>query len=153
MFEVLDHTADVGLRVTAATREDLFAEAARGMFSLICANLEAVRPLEKRTVEVPFDEERQEVADDPHTTAPTAACEDLLHDWLGALLLLFETQRFLGCRFEVAFHNDHLWGVVHGEPIDPARHEFAMEIKAVTYHHLCVEQTPGGWRGEVIFDL
>lgn len=37
-IEVSDHTADIGVRVTAATAEQLFAEAGRAIASLIVEN-------------------------------------------------------------------------------------------------------------------
>ena len=35
MIEILEHTADIRLRITAATREDLFREALRGTIALL----------------------------------------------------------------------------------------------------------------------
>ena len=49
MYELVEHTADVGLRIRAATLPELMAEAARGLFSVIVANLPTVRPLERIT--------------------------------------------------------------------------------------------------------
>ena len=43
MFETFDHTADLGLRVTAGDLEELFAEAARGLTSLVVDDLETLR--------------------------------------------------------------------------------------------------------------
>ncbi len=43
MFEVFDHTADLGLRVHAASLSELFNEAARGLFAqLVCNPLDVV---------------------------------------------------------------------------------------------------------------
>jgi len=35
-FELVEHTADIGVRAWGRTREDVFREAARGMLSLVC---------------------------------------------------------------------------------------------------------------------
>jgi tRNA nucleotidyltransferase (CCA-adding enzyme) len=35
-FELTEHTADVGVRAWGPRREDVFAEAARGMLTLVC---------------------------------------------------------------------------------------------------------------------
>ncbi len=40
-----------------------------------------------------------------------------------------------------------------GEDYDPARHVLKTEIKAVTYHHAEVRETPAGWRGVFIVDV
>ena len=47
MYETFEHTADLGLRVRAADLNELFAEAARGLFSIMVANPDAVRTSEE----------------------------------------------------------------------------------------------------------
>ncbi len=42
---------------------------------------------------------------------------------------------------------------VYGEPFDPKKHKFRLEIKAVTYHQLTVKKQGDKWFGRVIFDL
>jgi SHS2 domain-containing protein len=79
--------------------------------------------------------------------------EYLLVDWLDGLLYLFESKRFLACEFETIFDDTGLAATVRGETCDPARHQLAHEVKAVTYHGLAVEQSPDGWRAEVIVDI
>ncbi|RMF90583.1 MAG: archease, partial [Planctomycetota bacterium] len=114
MFETFEHTADIGLRVTAESLEDLFAEAAIGFYTLLCPNLESVHPLASRSVVVPFP------------AAAGEACEpdyaELLHDWLSELLYIFDVERFLACRVNVAFENGELHGTLEGEPFDARRH-------------------------------
>ena len=43
MYEIFEHTADVGIRARAGSLEELFADAARGLFSVMVENLAAVR--------------------------------------------------------------------------------------------------------------
>ena len=52
MFETFDHTADLGLRIRAADLNSLFAEAAKGLLSLIVANLDDVRTVDTVMFEV-----------------------------------------------------------------------------------------------------
>ena len=52
MFETFDHTADLGLRVTADSLNELFAEAAVGLTSLIVADVTSVVVAQERTVEI-----------------------------------------------------------------------------------------------------
>ena len=56
-------------------------------------------------------------------------------------------------RFDVSVTDDGLSATAWGEPLDPARHELAREVKAITYHELRVEQTADGWLAEVIVDI
>jgi SHS2 domain-containing protein len=136
MFELFEHTADIGIRVRSETLETLFAEAARGLFSVIAANLEAVRPLQELTLKI--DGNRH---------------DDLLFDWLDELLYTFDTKHLLLGEFAVTISAKGLTAVARGEPIDTARHELHMEVKAITYHGLKVERDGNGWLAEVIVDI
>lgn len=136
MYETFEHTADVGLRARAATLDDLFADIARAMFSVLVANPAAIRPVEELSLQLSGDR-----------------LDDLLFDWLAELLYRFETRRLLLAEFEVRVSDAGLTATVRGEPIDRTRHELDVEIKAITYHGLRVEQNNDGWLAEVIVDL
>lgn len=136
MFEIFEHTADIGIRVRAACLEGLFGDAARGLFSIIAANLEAVRPLQEMAFTVTGERH-----------------DDLLFDWLDELLFTFDTKRLLFVEFDVQFSSTGLTATARGEPIDRARHELNMEVKAITYHGLRVERDGDGWLAEVIVDI
>ena len=136
MFEVFPHTADLGLRVRGKDLDTLFAEAGRGFFSVIVANLAEVGPTEK----ISFRVEGQ-------------APDYLLVDFLSELLFIFDTQRIVLSKFDVHLRDEGLDAEVRGEPLDPQRHQLEHEIKAVTYHGLRVEQETDGWLAEVILDI
>ena len=137
MFELFDHTADLGLRVRAGTLEDLLAEAGRGLLAMIVANPGAVRPVQTRTIELPAGE------------APY-----LLFDWLSELLYAFESDKLLLSEFDVQIANGQLTATCRGEPRDESRHQMDHEVKAITYHRLRVEQlADGGWMAEAIVDI
>ena len=82
MFELFDHTADLGLRVRAGTLEELLAEAARGLLAMHVANPEAVRPVQTKTFEL--------TAEEPNY---------LFFDWLTELLSYAYLNRILGFCF------------------------------------------------------
>lgn len=136
MFEVFEHTADLGLRIRAADRTELFVEAARALFSVLVANLDSVRGVEQRTYELQGDED-----------------DYLLFDWLNELLYTYDTERLLLAQFDVELGDGCLRAVCSGEPIDRVRHELEHEIKAITYHGLRVERDGDGWLAEVIVDI
>src|SRR5262249_53043866 len=100
MHETFDHTADLGLRVRAATLDALFAEAAEALFSVIVENLSAVAPVVR--VEVELSETDREL---------------LLFDWLKELLYRFDAEHLLFSRFEVRVRPDGLTGVAWGEKL------------------------------------
>jgi SHS2 domain-containing protein len=136
MYETFEHTADLGLRVKAADLPTLFAEAGRGLTSIIVANLEEVRPV--RAVNIAL---------------PSAPLDELLFDWLAEILYAFESERLLLTEFKASIDNTGLKAVARGEPVDESRHRLEHEIKAITYHGLKVEQTPDGFLAEVIVDI
>ena len=136
MFEVFEHTADIGMRIRAPDRPILFTDAARSLFSLLVANLETVRCVQVEKFEIAGRED-----------------DYLLFDWLNELLYTFETKRLLLAEFDVQVDDSGLRAVCRGEPIDPTRHEMDHEVKAITYHELKVENTGDGWLAEVIVDI
>ena len=132
-FEEINHTADVGIRAFGGTAEELFANAAAGMFSLV-VDLETVKPTGEMEVRVTADD-----------------LPGLLVNWLTELLFLHETQRLLFSDFDVRIDGLAVRGRARGETIDKERHELRVAIKAVTYHGLTVDLKRG--IAEVIFDM
>jgi SHS2 domain-containing protein len=136
MYETFEHTADLGLRIRGGDLDALFAEAARALFSVIVTNLDAVRP--RQQIDFHIEGER---------------IDDLLHDWLDELLFTFSTRHVLLSQFDVSVRDSVLTGIARGEPLDPARHEIDLEVKAITYHGLKVQPEGPGWLAEVIVDI
>ena len=136
MYEVFEHTADLGLRVRAATVDALFAEAAKGFFSLIVTNLDAVQRVQLKTYDLAEEE-----------------LDYLLFDWLNELLYTFDTERLLLAEFRVHVSGGSLSAECRGEALDMERHALAHEIKAITYHSLMVAKESGGWLAELIVDI
>jgi SHS2 domain-containing protein len=135
-WQLFDHTADVGLRIDAPTPAGVFEEAGRALASLLVEDLDAVEPRETHRFGL-------EAADR----------EDLLFDWLQALLVCFELRGVLLTRFRVTLEGSGLRAVATGERVDPDRHRLAHEVKAITYHGLSLRPAGGGWRAEVIVDI
>jgi SHS2 domain-containing protein len=136
MYEIFPHTADVGIRVRSPDLNSLFAESAKGFFSLIVSNLDDVVPRTR----VDFHIEGHDLA-------------YLLTDWLSELLFTFESRRLLLSQFDVTVGPEGLDATAQGETADEARHTLDHEIKAVTYHGLRVEHVNGDWFAEVIVDI
>lgn len=134
-FEVIDHTADVGIIVRGRTLPELFAHAAEGMMSFLIPP-EAVQRQARRSV--------------------AAEAEDLpglLIAWLNELLVLLNADTFVPAAFEVTDVGDRrVTAGVWGEPVDPSRHHFRLDVKAATYHQLYVRKD-GFWEARVIFDV
>lgn len=135
-FRVLEHTADVGFEAFGATREEVFANAARALIHLI-VDLNSIMPL--------------------HPVAIQAEGSDqagLLVNWLSEILYLQDAEGWLLGAFNVRPLRDHsLSAVGYGEKFDRGRHQVKLLVKAITYHQLNLEQTPEGWRARVYVDI
>lgn len=136
MYEVFEHTADLGLRITASDLNTLFTQAAKGFFSLVVENIDSISQVEHLTIKI----EGQDF-------------EYLLFDWLNELLYISETQHLVFSEFSVNVDNNGLTAEVSGEKLDPSRHILDHEVKAITYHGLLVKEQNNGWLAEVILDI
>ena len=136
MFELCDHTADLGIRARAASLDELMVEAARGFAAVLVADPDGIEPRETETMFV--------AGTDPAW---------LLRDWIAELLAAFDLRRMLFREFSVSVGEAGLTATARGEPFDPRRHELVHEIKAVTQHELEVRRTAGGWEGFLLVDI
>ena len=135
-FRVLEHTADIGFEAWGATRDEVFANAARALISLI-VDLDEIAP-------------REEVAVQVHGPDP----ESVLVNWLSEIRYLHDAEAWLFRDFEIrSFHDDSLNAVARGEKLDRSRHQVKLLVKAVTYHQLVLEHSPLGWRAQVYVDI
>jgi SHS2 domain-containing protein len=125
-FEVIDHTADVGIIAYGGDLKEAFANSAYGMFSLI-ADLDGVGEEVSREVDVQATDQ-----------------EALLVDWLNELLYLFDVEHIIFKRFEVTnLSQNRLKAKVYGDKIDTSRHQLRTAVKAATYHMLKIERNKG----------
>ena len=137
-FEVFDHTADIGLRVTAPTVESLFAEAGHALMSLIIENPGDIALRQSRTIDLEAD-----------------VLEELFVLWLRELVYEFETRHLLFAAFTIQLSHGsrRLRAECRGELADWKRHRPDTEVKGVTYHQLRVVETATGWEASVILDI
>jgi SHS2 domain-containing protein len=134
-FEVIDHTAEVGIVAYGRSLEELFANAAVGMMSFLI-DPATVRPVAQRTIMVDADDRAE-----------------LLIAWLNELLVLLNADGFIPGRFTVQELTDtRLRAEVGGEPVDPSRHRFRLDVKAATYHGLEIKRNDL-WHARIIFDV
>lgn len=134
----IEHTADAGVEITAASREELFVLGARALYQL-ALDYDAV---EGRT------EHRLELA------APDLA--ELFHEWLSELLYLLDAEELVFKSFSFDFRggDEKLAVTMWGEEVDFERHNPHGEIKNVTYADFAVEREGDGtFVARVIFDL
>jgi SHS2 domain-containing protein len=83
-----------------------------------------------------------------------ASIEALLVNWLNECLYVHDIEGFVARDVtapEITAGNVH--GVLHGEPVDPARHPRGTIVKAATFHGLEVVEAPGQVTARVILDI
>ena len=135
-FEVLNHTADIGLMIYGEDLKALFENAGRAFFYLI-TDLKKVRIKTDRKINLRGE-----------------SLERLMVDWLTELLYLHDVQSLLFKEFEIdAVGEDGLKAVARGESFQEGIHTIKTQVKAVTYHQIEVRKEDGGWRAKVILDL
>ena len=133
-FEVLEHTADVGLLARGATLEEAFAAATRGMAEIAGA----WRP--GGGDEVPVSVEATDL-------------DAVLVEWLSDVLYLYDARNATVGDVEL---DEVTPGAARGRVVlapftgDPSE---GVQIKAVTFHQLAVEVTDDGCSARVFFDI
>lgn len=140
-FEIVEHTADVGIRAGGHDLAELFTNAAAGMLAIM-ADPEVLEARGVPTVSI-------------RVSATAASPDELLVAWLEELLFQSESRELLFRRVEVEVAGEgRVAGAAHGIPFADARDALRDEIKAVTYHLLEVREDPAaGWTCQVIFDV
>lgn len=135
-YEYLDISGDAGVRATGESIEEVFENAALGMYSLV-TDSETVREKGKITVEVKSE-----------------SPEGLLVGFLNELIFHLDANGFVGRRVKVVeVGGDAVKAEIWGEEFDLERHEPRLLLKAATYHDLKLENRGGKWTAEVIFDI
>ncbi|MFH1856195.1 MAG: archease [Candidatus Omnitrophota bacterium] len=136
IFEMIEHTGDAGMKAYGTTKEEMFVNAATGMFSII-ADLKSIKMQDSIDIEVEADN-----------------IEELFVAWLRELLYQCDVKKVIFKAFSIEFLDDkHLRALCYGERINIEKQKLKTEIKAVTYHQLKVWQENSLWIGQIIFDL
>ena len=150
MYETFEHTADVGIRARAGSLDELFAEAAKGLFSVMLANPEAVRAVE----EVTFALAATTSKNSSTTGWPSCSTRFAPGGWCWRSSRCGSEGRESSRAWAASLsHPTRLTATARGEPIDLRRHEIDVEVKAITWCGLKVERTADGWMAEVIVDI
>ena len=135
-FEIIDHTADMGIVAYGTDVEELFSNAALALFSLIT---EPERIEEKLHLDLEISSEGR---------------DSLLVEWLNELIYLFDVKHILFNRFDIgSLTHNNLKATCYGENFDPMRHKIKRGVKAATYHMLWLEKNSGGYKSQIIFDI
>ena len=140
-FELVEHTADIGLKIYGLDKRELFINAARGMFFLITGS----------TVFSVLDKTKEYF--DVQSNAPNI--EDLIVTWLNDLLYIYDTEFVIFDKYYINSITDkRIDAKIRAIKIEDSPYQIIKEVKAVTYHNLCVYQNKKGrWEANIVFDI
>lgn len=135
-YDLIDHTADIGVKAYGKTLSECFENAAKGMFDIITDNSE-IGSVGQYDINLEAD-----------------SLEQLLVDWLSELLFLNSANNLVFGFFktDIDEKNNKLSGRVFGEKFDLSKHKIGAEIKAVTYHMLEIKVNKRK-HVQVLFDI
>ncbi|MBN1913966.1 MAG: archease [Candidatus Omnitrophica bacterium] len=135
-YEIIEHTADIGIRVRAKSLNFIFINLARAMFDII-AQKQNRRLIAQKKIKIKVSAETR---------------EELLVNWLNDILSL-------SCAKQLVFHDFKIDQLSDSGITSTAlgssmkNYKVNTEIKAATYHQLKIERVKSGWKAEVIFDV
>lgn len=132
-FEIIEHTADVGVRAWGATLEECFEQAALGVLAINGAFEAGAGDA------VPVSLDANDVG-------------GLLVDWVSEVLYLHESRDSVVTAIELSrVDEESLTGKVS---LKPRHGDIAgTAVKAVTYHRLSVAPTTDGWEATFYVDV
>lgn len=134
-YETFEHEADIGVRGFGGSVEEAFAGAAAALYSVM-VDLPRVEPRNER-----------------HVNVEAGDREQLLVEWLNALLAVSDIDRMVFSRFEVRILGERLEGSAWGEPLDRKKHRPNVEVKGATYHMLSVHERDGEVVAQCVVDV
>jgi SHS2 domain-containing protein len=136
LFKILEHPSDLGIEAHGSSMQELFKNAAHGFMSVV-AGTSKIESRQNRFIELQATDR-----------------ENLLVRWLTEILYLYDAEKFLTAdvRFET-LTDTLLKANLFGEPYDVSKHELKLDVKAITYHQLKVEDHDGNWIARVFVDI
>ncbi|MGR3320113.1 MAG: archease [Candidatus Anammoxibacter sp.] len=147
-YELIDHTADLGILVFGNDLNHLFANAANALSDILTDKPKVEDVKTKEIIVTGID------------------LEQLMINWLQEVLYYYDVYSFLFKRFDVheiitSKHEEEassptsltIKATGFGEIFDHKRHSILTEVKAATYHQIEVKENNGKWQARIIFDL
>jgi SHS2 domain-containing protein len=133
-FEILEHKADLKIRVFGKTKDELFENAMVGMF-------EAAK----------YESTKQLITKQNTTKIKSVDLPSLLVDFLSEVLYLVETEKLVFEKVEFKkFTENEIEATLIGKPLK----RMGVHIKGVTYHDLDIHQEKDGtWQATILFDI
>lgn len=134
-YEVLEHTADLKIKVSGQDLSGLFINAAL-----------AVAEQQKSDIR----KQKLEKEEWESLEIKSSDLNSLLVDWLNEILSRSDLNKKVYTLFKIEeFSENHLQAKIAGQKVDQKQ----IEIKAATYHGLEIKKVNNHWEAVVIFDI
>lgn len=135
-YELLEHTADIAIRVTGSDLAEVFRKTAAAIFDIM-AEEKGSSGTPPESVEI-----KQSAGD----------LQELFVNWLNELLSLSAASEVIFYDFKIEkLEATSIISTAVGRSMKD--YKVNIEIKAATYHQLKLEKSGAGWQAEVIFDV
>ncbi|MBY8978963.1 MAG: archease [Candidatus Lokiarchaeota archaeon] len=140
-FEFRDHTADVQVRSWGSSLEEAFSQTAYSLMATITPNLKKITPKVERELTIEAEDK-----------------EALLFDFLSEFLYIFDVDELIFNQIYVRsiekFNDKYkLRATLIGEKFDLNKHEIGIEVKAITYSFLNIEEKHESTIIDIVFDI
>lgn len=135
-IKYIEHPSDVGFVVYGDTLEELYANAAIAMYSLM-TDIDEIEADVERAIELKAED-----------------FQSLMFDWLDELIFLFDSESLVMKKFDIAVNetNFSICGNCKGGKYDPSTHVSGIIIKAVTYNMMQIKKNEV-WKARVVLDV
>jgi len=140
-FEFREHTADVQVRSWGSSLEEAFSQTAYSLIATITPDLKKIVPAVEKKIIVEAEDK-----------------EALLFDFLSEFLYIFDVDELVFSQIYVSKIekiNDkfRLQASLKGEKFDLDKHEIGIEVKAITYSFLNIEEKRENTVIDIVFDI
>jgi SHS2 domain-containing protein len=133
-IEIINHTADIGIKVRGKTFEELFINSVNGLYKIIGVKYNG----EGGLIELNFE------ADE---------IEDLLVKFLNEIIYYVETKKLGGKIEKIEIKKNENGYTLNVKMITKKIKSIEKEVKSATYHNLKVEKVENEYITTIIFDL
>ncbi len=134
-YEIIEHTADIGIKLTGRFLTEILWKAIHATADLLSGGIEIQPKIERG-----FSTKEENIE-----TALVSILEEIIY--------LFEKESFLPSMCSVRIENGVYEIKLKGDIVSAEDIKNGTEIKAVTYHQLKIKEVRNGYEATVIFDI
>lgn len=140
-FEFRDHTADVQVRSWGPSLEEAFSQTAYSLMATITPDLKKITAKIEKKITIKAEDK-----------------EALLFDFLSEFLYIFDVDELVFSQIYVSkiekFNDNYkLQATLKGEKFDLDKHEIGIEVKAITYSFMNIEEKHASIIIDIVYDI